>query len=52
MSSKPVFYSIFLGPIRPRAVGKGGAQGAVGEGVKQREKLEIRKYYKLTLHET
>ncbi len=31
---KTSFFSFFLGPIRPRPVGQGGAQGAVGERVK------------------
>ena len=30
---KTSFFSFFLGPIRPRAVGQGGAQGAVRERV-------------------
>ncbi len=27
------FFSFILGPIRPKAIGQGGAQGAVGERV-------------------
>ena len=38
---KTSFYSFFLGPIRPRAVRQGGAQGAVRERVNLSYKIDI-----------